>query len=115
MEDHLGNYVAKLILGPIYQIRGMGYNLIVFFRLLLYVVGLVLLCFLPNEDYSRRMFFDENALMAGLVRREFADQDSIRKFAEEIRNAEDEPYVWFAVPRVVVCTSLLHYSMCCCQ
>ena len=55
------------------------------------MVGLVLLCFLPNEDFSRRMFFDENALMAGLVRREFTDQSSIRKFAKEIQNAEDEP------------------------
>lgn len=62
-----------------------------FFSFLLYMVGLVFLCLLPNEDYSRRMFFDENALMAGLVNREFEGQNTIKKFAEEIQMAENEP------------------------
>lgn len=63
----------------------------VFFSFLLYMIGLIFLCFLPNEDYSRRMFFDENALMAGLVNREFEDHNTIKIFAEEIQMTENEP------------------------
>lgn len=37
------------------------------------------------------MFFDENALMAGLVNREFEDHNIIKKFAEEIQMTENEP------------------------
>ena len=32
---------------------------------------------LVREDISRRMYFDENALMAGLVKREYGDRDDI--------------------------------------
>ena len=46
---------------------------------------------LPSDHLNRKNFFDENALMAGLVRREFGDQESILAYANELReDAENE-------------------------
>ena len=39
---------------------------------------------LPRRDLSHKAFFDENALLAGVVRREFADPNTIAKHAENI-------------------------------
>ncbi len=41
---------------------------------------------LPRRDLSHKAFFDENALLAGVVRREFADPNTIAKYAENIGN-----------------------------
>ena len=46
----------------------------------IYLLGLVFLVMLPNENFNRKNFFDENALMAGLVKREFEDQKSIVEY-----------------------------------
>ncbi len=57
----------------------------------LYIVGVVFLVMLPNEKFSRRNFFDENALMAGLVKREFTDLGSLADFASKLKAvASDE-------------------------
>lgn len=46
---------------------------------------------LPRKDLSHKAFFDENALLAGVVRREFSDPNAIAKFAQDFeRYAEDE-------------------------
>ena len=39
---------------------------------------------LPRDEFNRRSFVDENALMVGLVRREFRDSQSISDYAEEL-------------------------------
>jgi hypothetical protein len=41
---------------------------------------------------SRKGYFDENALMTGLVRREFSNQRSIAKHTEDIRQLGDDRY-----------------------
>lgn len=54
-------------------------------------MGVVFLVMLPNEKFSRRNFFDENALMAGLVKREFTDSGSLADFASKLKAvASDE-------------------------
>lgn len=62
------------------------------FRLLLYVAGIVYFYALTSDEMSRRGYFDENALMTGLVRREFTDQKSISKHAEEIKQLGPDRY-----------------------
>lgn len=57
-----------------------------FSRFLLFVVGVVYLGMLSDDQMSRGSFFDENALMAGLVRREFSGAGSILRFADEMKN-----------------------------
>lgn len=57
---------------------------IIFCRLLLYMVGAVYFCFLTSDELSRRGYFDENALMTSHVRREFANQRSLSKHTEEM-------------------------------
>ncbi|CAI8038880.1 Glycosylphosphatidylinositol anchor attachment 1 protein [Geodia barretti] len=52
--------------------------------ILLYLCGLVYLGMLPRDEFNRRSFVDENALMVGLVRREFRDSQSISDYAEEL-------------------------------
>ncbi|XP_064398574.1 glycosylphosphatidylinositol anchor attachment 1 protein-like [Halichondria panicea] len=52
----------------------------------LFVIGIVYLLSLPRRDLSHKAFFDENALLAGVVRREFADPNTIAKYAENIGN-----------------------------
>ena len=54
------------------------------------MVGLAYLCILPLEDMSRKSFFDENALMAGLVKREFSNRDSIARYSRGLRNTGRE-------------------------
>ena len=61
------------------------------FSCILYLAGLVYLVMLPHESLNRSNFFDENALMAGLVKREFTDLTSIKHYAAKLRNvAHDE-------------------------
>ena len=50
---------------------------------------------LPNEELCRKSFFDENALMAGLVRREFSDRRSISRFSDEMNNLPNNEYAAF--------------------
>lgn len=40
---------------------------------------------LPNESFNRKNFFDENALMAGLVKREFNDLRLITEYAAKLK------------------------------
>ena len=57
----------------------------------LYVLGLIFLLMLPNEQVNRKNFFDENALMAGLVKREFENVRSISEYANRLKKvASDE-------------------------
>jgi glycosylphosphatidylinositol transamidase len=58
--------------------------------ILLYLCGLVYLGMLPRDEFNRRSFVDENALMVGLVRREFRDSQSISDFAEELADFRDD-------------------------
>lgn len=58
-------------------------------RLLLYVAGLVYLAQLPRDEFNHRSFIDENALMAGLVKREFSDPNSIPTFTEQMEEVYD--------------------------
>ena len=53
-------------------------------RLLLYVAGLVYLSQLPRDEFNHRSFIDENALMVGLVRREFSDPNSISRYSRQL-------------------------------
>lgn len=67
---------------------------------------------------SRGGYFDENALMAGLVKREFDNQRSIAKHAVEIKKLGDDRYnnictictsVASFVPRpILLSLSMLH-------
>ena len=52
----------------------------------LYLVGVVfMLLLLPNDKFNRKNFIDENALMAGLVRREFSDIGAMARYASQLR------------------------------
>jgi len=51
-------------------------------RFLLYVAGIVYMFLLPHENFNLRSYFDENALMAGLVRREYADLSSLAQYSK---------------------------------
>ena len=42
---------------------------------------------LVREDINRGMYFDENALMAGLVRREYGDMDDISSLVRHLELA----------------------------
>ena len=64
----------------------------IFPRLLLYVAGVVYFYYLTSDEMSRRGYFDENALMTGLVRREFSDQRSIAKHADDIKKLGGDRY-----------------------
>lgn len=57
---------------------------------------------LPNEELSRKSFFDENALMAGLVRREFSNARAISRFADKMKNLPSNEYAIYT-------TIQLHY------
>ena len=50
------------------------------------MAGLVYLSQLPRDEFNHRSFIDENALMAGLVKREFSNPDSISAFAEQMKD-----------------------------
>ena len=50
------------------------------------MVGLVFLYMLPKDGFNRKSFFDENALMTGLAKREFRSPNSIGSFAKEFQN-----------------------------
>lgn len=64
---------------------GLASSLTLFCRLLLYVAGLVYLFQLPRDEFNHRSFIDENALMVGLVRREFSNPDSISSYSRELQ------------------------------
>lgn len=59
-------------------------------RILLYVVGLVYLCQLPRDEFNHRSFIDENALMTGLVRREFSDPYVISNLAKQLEDVYED-------------------------
>ena len=63
------------------------------YRCLLFIVGVVYLLALPKRDLSHKAFFDENALLAGVVRREFSDPTSIARYAEDFKNLEEDKCV----------------------
>ena len=54
------------------------------------MVGAVYFCFLTSDELSRKGYFDENALMTSHVRREFANQRSLSKHAEEMDKLKHE-------------------------
>lgn len=54
---------------------------------IIYLLGLVFLVMLPNENFNRKNFIDENALMAGLVKREFEDLKSIVEYATRLNKS----------------------------
>ena len=62
---------------------------------------------LPNEELNRKAFFDENALMTGLVKREFRSQKSITNLASELHDIADGRSVW----RTHVISALTYYSI----
>ena len=62
-------------------------------RVLLYLCGLVYLGLLPRDEFNHRSFIDENALMVGLVRREFRDKQSISNYAQELADFQDDEWV----------------------
>ena len=49
--------------------------------------GLAYLLMLANENFNLSNFFDENALMAGLVKREFADVNSLSYYTQVLSDA----------------------------
>lgn len=58
------------------------------------MVGLVYLFQLPRDELNHRSFIDENALMTGLVRREFNDANSLSHYAEQLEPVYDDRWVW---------------------
>ena len=56
------------------------------------MVGVVYFYFLTSDEMSRRGYFDENALMTGLVRREFTNEKSIVRFAKEMEKFKHNRY-----------------------
>lgn len=56
--------------------------------LLLFTAGVAGLCLLPSEELMRKAFFDENALMAGQVTREFKDESAIQRYSREMQGTE---------------------------
>ena len=72
------------------------YNFHNFYSLLLYALGVVYFYYLTSDEMSRKGYFDENALMTGMVRREFSNQRSIGKHAEDIKQLGDDRYVHMA-------------------
>lgn len=48
--------------------------------------------YLTSNELSRTGYFDENALMTGLVRREFSDHSSIANHAGELKRFENDRY-----------------------
>jgi len=61
-----------------------------FYSGILFVLGIAYLVLLSNQNFSRKNFIDENALMAGLVRREFADMASIKEYAKHLKKEVQE-------------------------
>jgi len=45
---------------------------------------------LPKRDLSHKAFFDENALLTGVVRREFGEPNVIREYSEQINLIGDD-------------------------
>lgn len=56
----------------------------------LYLVGVVFLVMLPSDNFNRKNYFDENALMAGLVKRDFMDSASIADFVSRLKPLASE-------------------------
>ena len=56
-------------------------------------MGVVYFYFLTSDEMSRRGYFDENALMAGLVQSKFTNQRSISDFAAEIKGFNGDRYI----------------------
>ena len=53
-------------------------------------MGVVFLVMLPNDKFKRKNFFDENALMTGLVKREFMNAGSIQETANRLKSAASD-------------------------
>lgn len=62
--------------------------------LFLYVAGLLYLAQLPRDEFNHRSFIDENALMAGLVKREFTSSQAISDLAAELEEVYNDRWVW---------------------
>ena len=54
------------------------------------MVGLVYLFQLPRNEFSYRSFIDENALMAGLVKREFSASQIISDYAAQLEDVYND-------------------------
>ena len=61
-------------------------------RLLLYCVGIGVYCAFPAEGYHRKKFFDENALLTGLVKREFTNATLIATLQSQYRQNLERYY-----------------------
>ena len=48
------------------------------------MVGLAYLSQLPRDELNHRSFIDENALMTGLVKREFNSPQTISNYANQL-------------------------------
>lgn len=58
------------------------------YRVLLFIAGVVGSLLLVREDISKSMYFDENALQAGLVRREYKDPtDELSSLVTQLQTA----------------------------
>ena len=58
--------------------------------LLFYCAGIGVYCMFPVEGYHRKKFFDENALLTGLVKREFRDSSLITSLQSQYRQNKDK-------------------------
>ncbi len=65
-------------------VRKINHKIHTLTRCILFLVGIVYLISLPRRDLSHKAFFDENALLAGVVRREFADPNTVAQYASEV-------------------------------
>ena len=58
------------------------------------MVGLVYLFQLPRNEFNHRSFIDENALMAGLVKREFSASHLISDYTTQLEDVYDDRCMW---------------------
>ena len=65
-----------------------------FSSIIFYVAGLVYLSQLPRDELNHRSFIDENALMTGLVKREFSSPQTITNYVNELETIYDHRWVW---------------------
>ena len=61
-------------------------------RFFLFFVGVAIYVILPQEQFCRYRFFDEHALLEGLVRREYTDSTHLTRLLTEHSNQEHNRY-----------------------
>lgn len=79
VKGHLWGYV------DITEIHFLG-DITQLYRPAMFVVGVVAFTCLPLEGICRQRFFDENALLTGLVKRQFNDGPSLKQLLTQYNN-----------------------------